>query len=679
MKQKQKKTSILNKYFKEVRGYPVLSKEEEVGLSLLIREEVENIKATLLSIPEVWDFLLGKYLFLKGEGKAVSKLSNSYGTTLSIAKDLSEQIEDAMLYLRHVREEEDATEKIMSLFLQADISQSLYFEAAKWLETRFKGEEYVDTLEEIEESKRKFFKYRNKFLCSNLRLVVSFALQYKHLGVQLEDLIQEGNEALVKAIEKFDPGREFKFSTYASWWIRQAFIRIFRNQGRDVRLPSHIHEMATKIQKNISELDNENSMDKISERCGIKVETIKRIGEAYVDPISLETVLSKSRNRHDAKTLKEFLVAKCEDPVEVVSRKETEKKIQNLISSLKEPHKSVILYRFGFVDNNPRTLEGASKIFGIPKDKVKKVESEALEMLKKKMLGEKKGGHVSLPTVGVIGGGFVGGSICEGFKHYTDVKLFDLNGKRSVNSYEETINQDIIFVCLPTPMKKDGNVDLSILIEAMEKLSANLEGTEIAKPVIIKSTIPPGTCASLQKRLNNLFVVFSPEFLTERTASLDFIQQKRIILGVGSVENTSQIAEVKDLFKGRFPEIPIKVLHWDEASLIKYFTNVFFCTKVSVFNEFAQISKALGFNPDKIAGEVLNDGRIGRSHCFVPGHDGKKGYGGSCFCKDINGYMKFVKNIGVEPTMAEASWEQNLRIRPGRDWEELKGRAVSDD
>lgn len=277
------------------------------------------------------------------------------------------------------------------------------------------------------------------------------------------------------------------------------------------------------------------------------------------------------------------------------------------------------------------------------------------------------------PSIGIIGCGFVGGAICEGFKHYTDVKVYD-TAKDLGFEYKEVVNQEVLFVCLPTPMNSDGTVNTTILFDAVKLISDSLP-EDADTPVLIKSTVPPGFCRHLDRVCPNLQIVFNPEFLTERTSKLDFLQQSRVILGSQSPVS----GRVMDLFKFRFPGVRIVEMDWDEAVLVKYFTNIFFSIKVSIFNEFAQVTDALAFDPNRVAAEVLNDGRIARSHWQVPGHDGHKGFGGSCFPKDLNGYIDFAKKLGVNPVIAEAAWKKNLEVRPEQDWKELKGRAVSED
>ena len=295
---------------------------------------------------------------------------------------------------------------------------------------------------------------------------------------------------------------------------------------------------------------------------------------------------------------------------------------------------------------------------------------------------------MKLPSVGIIGNGFVGGAHAEGFKHYCQVKVYDVSPLRAVDDYFEVIESDVIFMALPTPMRKDGSVDSSIILTALETLaSATLEEH---KCVILKSTLPPNILIELSERFRpTLHIIYSPEFLTERTANLDFQQANRLIFGDYRPERPPigdevdykayNMALIQVLFKGRFPAVEPIWTTIEEASLIKYCTNVFFANKISLFNEFALIAEQYGVDPMSLIGHVLLDQRIGRSHFQVPGHDGKRGFGGHCFPKDINGYMHIAEDVKVQPLMAQATWVTNTKVRPERDWEADKGRAVSTD
>ncbi len=270
-------------------------------------------------------------------------------------------------------------------------------------------------------------------------------------------------------------------------------------------------------------------------------------------------------------------------------------------------------------------------------------------------------------NVGVIGCGFVGEGQAFSFSPISNVKVYDLDQKKSTSSLEDTLKSDYIFVCVPTPMKKDGSQDTSY-IENFFKLA-------ISGPIyIIKSTVLPGTTDSLIKKYKNLNIIFSPEFLTERTAKLDIITQTRIILG----GNKNLTKNVKSLFKARFMNKNIIETNALTAEFIKYMNNTFFATKVSLMNEYFRFAKQIGVDWEKAIFGFVSDQRIGDSHLHVPGPDGKLGFGGTCFPKDINAFISYAKKNNINMNVLEAAWKTNLEVRPEKDWEDLKGRAVSD-
>ena len=281
--------------------------------------------------------------------------------------------------------------------------------------------------------------------------------------------------------------------------------------------------------------------------------------------------------------------------------------------------------------------------------------------------------------IGVIGKGFVGTAVSHGFSHQTgygaDIKIYDKNPAKSQNSLEETVNEsDYLFLSVPTPSAKDGTMDLSIVESALESINnVNDNDNNI---VLLRSTVTPGTTESFQKKYPNLRFVFNPEFLTERSASFDFINQTRVILG-GEIENTEK---VKKLYRDRFGEyLPVLQTSFQTAELIKYMNNLFFATKVSFLNEMKLLSDEIGADWDYAVEGFILDGRIGHSHISVPGPDGKLGFGGSCFPKDIQALINFGEQNGIEMNVLKGAWKTNLKVRPDKDWENLKGRAVSDE
>ena len=196
----------------------------------------------------------------------------------------------------------------------------------------------------------------------------------------------------------------------------------------------------------------------------------------------------------------------------------------------------------------------------------------------------------------------------------------------------------------------------------------------ISKPIyIIKSTILPGSTEKLSKKYQDLQIIFSPEFLTERTAKLDMLTQSRIILG-GDKE---LVNKVEKFFLLRFKNKHIIKTDSRTAELIKYMNNSFFATKVSIMNEFKLLCDVIGANWEDALNGFASDGRIGDSHLNVPGHDGKLGYGGTCFPKDVTSLINFAKKNSVLMNSIEGGWKTNLMVRPEKDWEKNHGRSVS--
>jgi UDPglucose 6-dehydrogenase len=219
-----------------------------------------------------------------------------------------------------------------------------------------------------------------------------------------------------------------------------------------------------------------------------------------------------------------------------------------------------------------------------------------------------------------------------------------------------------------------GNVDLSILDENLQKIN-DLSKPEDKKIVIIKSTVVPGTTRAFAEKYTNLNFSMNPEFLTARNNRLDFICASRII--IGEDKDTWVGDKLEEMYRYRFGNsTPIYRCILEEAELTKYGANCFFAVKISYFNTMYKICEKLGLNFDNVRDMILSDGRIARSHANVPGWDGKLGYSGACFPKDINALMHFTKSIGVNSGLLEASWKQNLEDRPDKDWEDIPS-AVS--
>ncbi len=292
-----------------------------------------------------------------------------------------------------------------------------------------------------------------------------------------------------------------------------------------------------------------------------------------------------------------------------------------------------------------------------------------------------------ITTVGIIGQGFVGSAIKNTLSKYYNVHAYDIDQSRSSSSLEKTlIESDIVFVCVPTPMRKDGSCDTRILesvfhnsYEIIKKADPEPKHSDFVKRqktkkiLVIKSTVPPGTTEKISRKYPRLDVCFSPEFLTEANSEADFANQTRIIIGGDGAKS------VKTLFRKPFPNAAIVVTKSETAEMVKYFTNCFLATKVTFANQMYEICSKSGIDYDKVCEYALYDERIGKSHLAVPGPDGDLGYGGHCFPKDLAAMIYFAIKSDSDGYLLKAVESFNERVRTNKDWEQMKGRAVSHD
>lgn len=258
-------------------------------------------------------------------------------------------------------------------------------------------------------------------------------------------------------------------------------------------------------------------------------------------------------------------------------------------------------------------------------------------------------------TIGIIGGGFVGSATGWGFGQTHEVKIYDKNPKVSLNTLKETVNSEFVFICVPTPPKEDWSIDLSIIESVFEEIKTYIKDQHF----IIKSTVPPGTCRTISKKYN-IKVSSNPEFLTERRAKWDFVNAAQIVIGSDDINDAERI---KNLYEQRFVSMKYTITDTITSELIKYTLNSFFATKISFMNEIKLLSNKIGADWDKLIEGFTSDCRIGDSHIDVPGPDGKYGFGGKCFPKDLNAFIEFFKKNNIQPLTMQAAWERNNLVR----------------
>lgn len=225
---------------------------------------------------------------------------------------------------------------------------------------------------------------KRKLIQANLRLVVSIAKKYIGQGVLFMDLVQEGSLGLIKAAEKFDYSKNFKFSTYATWWIKQTIIRAISNNSRTIRIPVHMADKIRKYNKTYMEMNlkfnREPTDEEIAEKMGLPIKKLETIKNSMIkEPISIETPVTDDLNIGD------YLEDKTQNMPDIKAGKEIIKdKIDELIDSLDERERKIITYRFGMNGETPKTLEELGKALGYSKERIRQIENDTLKKIREK-------------------------------------------------------------------------------------------------------------------------------------------------------------------------------------------------------------------------------------------------------------------------------------------------------
>jgi RNA polymerase primary sigma factor len=453
---RDRERSALVSYFRDIAAIPTLTKDHEVILAKEIEASTAAFREGMRSIPMVADEVIAIWRELKAEERVTGKMSESFGSGSPDGEDLTAKVDEALSRVekllgqrqaavgaagRRSKELASALERLdrktgralddadLSMQIlgrirlrllqvrrdlqraQRDLASAESRKSADravrakalrekigMLETQIgmDADAFLQRMRQIEDSWGRLMEVKNTFVQHNLKLVVAIAKDFRNMGITFQDLIQEGNLGLIRAVEKFDYHRGHKFSTYAVWWIRQAFIRAIQNHSRTIRIPSHVHDTLLKYHRAYAELETRLGRDPtpadLAKALKTTADQIEQLQRMTREPVSLEAEVRGT----DTKQVKDYVKdPDAASPLEGLDHVRLERETADGIALLSAREQNILRWRFGMSGEKEHTLEEIGAKLGLSRERVRQLEARALAKLRASEQGERLRSFVS--------------------------------------------------------------------------------------------------------------------------------------------------------------------------------------------------------------------------------------------------------------------------------------------